>query len=516
MKRFIYLISFSWFVLGLSAQNPDPVLMRINGEEITRSEFEYLFNKNRTSAVSDKKSVDEYVRLFVNYKLKVVEARKLGLDTTQAFRSELAGYRQDLIREYVIGDLQNAMSARAINESGTDNDLGTLIQVKQIFKYIPQNSSNQYQHTTELLMDSLSSVIENDPACDFDQLVEIYSQDTNLSWLHSMDVPEDMEEAIFSLNKNQISKPIYSPSGIHIIKIVEKLESGENSGNTPSDIFVKKKNKYDLDNILRKLKQQYRFIPNDQAMEELCKNGCTNDFLFTIEGNAYGYSDFLRFTESNKGSKSEQLEGFITKSLLDFSLNNLEDTYPDFNNLMREYKEGMLLFEISNKLVWEKASTDKAGLKAYFSTHQKNYKWDSPRFNGLVIHAVDKKVGKQAKKMARKMPLQDGVEALTKYFNSDGVERVRVEQGLYRQGDNGFVDKIVFKKGKITPLLTHPYTTTVGKKVKAPQSYEEVLPQLVADYQDFLEAAWVKELHAKSKVEINEEVLKTVNNHSSN
>ena len=75
------------------AQQADPVVMTINGQPITRSEFEYSYNKNNAEGVIDKKTVDEYVDLFINYKLKVMAAQAAKMDTARSFITEFATYR---------------------------------------------------------------------------------------------------------------------------------------------------------------------------------------------------------------------------------------------------------------------------------------------------------------------------------------------------------------------------------------------------------------------------------------
>ena len=80
----------------------DPVIMKINGKEICKSEFEYIYNKNSQQQTIEQKSLDEYVDLFINYKLKVDAAEKQGLDTVPAFVKELEGYRQQLAKPYLV------------------------------------------------------------------------------------------------------------------------------------------------------------------------------------------------------------------------------------------------------------------------------------------------------------------------------------------------------------------------------------------------------------------------------
>ena len=113
-----------------SAQTADPTIMTINGKAVPRSEFEYSYNKNNSETVVDKKSVDEYIDLFVNYKLKVMAAEEAGIDTTKAFRDEFRMYRDQQIRPSFINDNDVEREARTIYEDtrkridGNGNEAG--------------------------------------------------------------------------------------------------------------------------------------------------------------------------------------------------------------------------------------------------------------------------------------------------------------------------------------------------------------------------------------------------------
>ncbi|MDP4278773.1 MAG: peptidylprolyl isomerase, partial [Bacteroidota bacterium] len=101
MKRTVLILCLTLGFSSLIAQTNDPVIMKIANQNITKSEFEYIWNKNNTNNTVDKKSLDEYIDLFVNFKLKVAEAETQGIDTTKAFIDELSGYRRQLIAPYL-------------------------------------------------------------------------------------------------------------------------------------------------------------------------------------------------------------------------------------------------------------------------------------------------------------------------------------------------------------------------------------------------------------------------------
>ena len=122
------------------------------------------------------------------------------------------------------------------------------------------------------------------------------------------------------------------------------------------------------------------------------------------------------------------------------------------------------------------------------------------------------RISKQAKKLLKKTPEKEWAEVLRQTFNTSGEEKIKVEQGIFADGDNKYIDKLVFKKGDFEPLMSYPFTVVVGKKQKGPDDYREVIEQVRKDYRSYLNAFWMRELQDFGKVEINQEVLKTVNN----
>jgi peptidyl-prolyl cis-trans isomerase SurA len=187
---------------------------------------------------------------------------------------------------------------------------------------------------------------------------------------------------------------------------------------------------------------------------------------------------------------------------------------PEMKYLFQEYHDGLLLFEISTREVWDKAASDEVALKAWFETHRKNYTWASPRYKGIAYHVKDKKDVKAVRNCVKNLPFDEWTEALRSTFNSDSVIRIRVEKGLFRPGDNATVDKLVFKTGsEVVSLKDYPIDAVYGKKLKKPADYSDVRTQVVEDYQGYLERQWVEALRKRYPVSINQEVLKTVNKH---
>ena len=186
---------------------------------------------------------------------------------------------------------------------------------------------------------------------------------------------------------------------------------------------------------------------------------------------------------------------------------------PALKNLIREYHDGLLLYEISNRTVWDKAAKDEKGLAAYFKKNRKRYKWEQPRFKGIAYWVKQEGDVEAVKKSLKNIPFEKWAERLRKEFN-DSTIRIKVVKGIFREGDNALIDKVVFAKDTtVADVKDFPISATYGEKLKAPKTYNDVRELVVADYQEQLEKAWIEALRKRYTVVVNKDVLSTVNKH---
>jgi len=163
--------------------------------------------------------------------------------------------------------------------------------------------------------------------------------------------------------------------------------------------------------------------------------------------------------------------------------------------------------------VWDKASADQAGLKAYFNAHKANYAWDKPKFKGFLVECATKEVAENAQKLIKKLPTDSVITTLDREFNSGASITVSVQQGLFEQGDNEVVDRLIFKKTASTILSNLPEAFMEGHMLKSgPEEYSDVMGLVISDYQNQLDKKWLETLRKKYPVTINQAVVKTVNN----
>jgi len=468
-------IAVQW-VAAMPQQDIDPVIMTVNGVPVQRSEFEYSYNKNNSEGVIDKKSVQEYVDLFINYKLKVCAALDAKYDTLQSFKDEFAQYRDQQVRPLMVTDADVEAEAHHIYDM-TKKQIGPdgLIKVSHILLRLGQQASDEEQKTAKVRIDSIYNALKN--GADFAELATKVSQDPGsarqggqLPFVQRGQLVKEFEDAAFALQPGEMSQVVQSPFGYHIIKMNERKQF------EPFE--------FHHDAILR-------FIEQRNLRD--------------------------RIAEQKVDSLVKASDGKLTKQQL---MEQKADEYAaqdsDLKNLIREYHDGLLLYEISNRLVWDKAAKDEAGLEQFFKKHKKNYKWDEPRFKGMAFHTKNEADRQAVKDCVKNLPFDQWAEKLRTTFNADSVIRIRVEKGIFSKGDNALVDSMVFQKDTtVTHLKDYPIDDVFGKILKkGPEDYTDVRGLVVADYQEELERLWVAELRKKYTFTVNEDVLKTVNSNT--
>lgn len=452
------------------AADNDPVIMTINGKPILRSEFEYSYNKNNGKEVIDHKTVEEYVPLFVNYKRKVEAALDAKYDTLTTYRKEFRQYRDQQIAPTLINRADVEQEARKIYED-TKERIGPdgLISPSHILIRVGQNDSESVKNAAEQRADSVYNAIMK--GADFEELATRLSQDQgsarrggNIGWIqHGQTLPA-FDKAAFALKDGEVSKPVLSEVGYHIIKISGRKQL-EPFDSLRSDIL--------------------NFIDKRGIREAMAKKR-------------------LEDIAKAKNMTEEQVMDSRTDSVTAIST--------DMKYLIQEYHDGLLLFEVSNREVWEKAAKDEQGLLKFFKKNRKKYAWDEPRFKGIAYYTRNEEDIEAVKKSIKGKDFADWAQILRNTFNNDSTLRIRVEKGIFKKGDNGIVDKYEYgiADTKVKTVDDFPNIATYGKMLKAPEELADVKALVISDYQNAMEEEWLKVLEKKYPAEINQEVLKTV------
>lgn len=455
------------------AQNADPVIMTINGTDVLRSEFEYSYNKNNTADVIDRKTVQEYVGMFINYKLKVEAAKEAGLDTMISFQKEFANYRDQQIKPALVTDQDLEAEARKIYEQTRqriDNN-GGMVQVAHILIAMRQQATPEEERAAKVRVDSIYQALRN--GADFGSLAKQLSQDPttaqkggDLPYIVKGQTLKEFEDQAWRLQDGELSQPFLSPAGWHIM-----LKKSHRNFYSYAD---------QREHIMKYLDQQR-----------------IRDRIATVKLDTLAKQ--LNSTPAQMLAKKQA---------------EMEARDSSLKYLIKEYHDGLLLYEISNRHVWAKAQKDEHGLMQYFKKNKKKYKWEEPRFKGVAYRAREEEDIKAVRKLLKKTPFERWEEQLRTTFNTDSVLRIRAEKGIFKKGDNALVDHEVFKVHTLPKQIEgYPYSAVYGKKLKSPKVMDDVRPLVVTDYQEYLESQWVNDLRQKYTVTVNEDIVKTVNNH---
>ena len=467
-------ISFALAALAMtSAAQEDPIVMRINGVPVTRSEFEYNYNKNNSEGVIDKKNVEEYADLFINYKLKVQAALDDHLDTLSSYQKEFRQYRDQQIRPLLVPEGAKEKEVRDYYDSMLARLEGKqLLQPAHILIHLTQDATEEQKAAAKVRIDSVYQALKD--GADFAELAKQVSQDPGsaarggmLPWIGPNQLVKEFEDVAYSLNEGEMSEPFLMPFGYDIIKLMGKkdLESYEEL--------------------------------HDRIMQYLEGQGLENHIAQQV-------------LDSIAGKSEKTIEQILDEKTEEFCAKDNELKY-----LVQEYHDGLLLFEECNNKVWEPAAKDTLALTNYFKKNKKQYAWSEPHYSGMVYYCKNAADVKAVQKLVKKLPQDKWMNSIRETFNQDSV-MVRVERRVFKKGDNANIDKLAFKdkSAELKPVKGFPNIGVFGKVLKkGPAEWTDVSNQVVSDYQRLKEDEFVAELRKRYTFEIDKAVLATVNNH---
>lgn len=473
MRRILICILSALLCVPFQAQTDDPVVMTVNGYDVKKSEFEYFFKKNRTDEPITSKTVKQYADLYLNFKLKVQAAIDEGMDKSESFLQEYKTYRDLQAEDYLLDNdyLEEKAKVtydRSLISMGPDG----LANISVISAAPDEDNGETVEDCFELLQSVHRMLDEGE---DFAEMARKYSRDRMsvsggaAGWVSRDNVPEDVADVIFKLGPGQYSDAFVSDDVAFIVKVNNRRELGTYEQNRP-DIYEWMKGEKDIYPEARRRK--------------------ANDYAVRL-GWPFRNDTAIAYLDSV-----------------------LEEVEPEFGLISQEYHDGLLLFDISSREVWEKAANDYDGMEAYYKSHARQYKFDEPRFKGMVFFCIDEDVFHEVEAAVKDLDVKDWVDTLIT-FNKEKIQvrvmRGSAESGIFKKGQNPYVDKLVFGEGEFEPMKNFPYVNVIGRILKHPENMTDVSAQVAEDYQNYLEKLWVDSLRKKYSYSINRKALKKVN-----
>ena len=381
----------------------------------------------------------------------------------------------------------------------------------------------------------------------FEELAVEYSEDRKsakkggeIGWISSAgNFYPEFEKTVFSLKKDgEYSQPFKTPNGWHIVKRLEfepirdlsdlkyelknKIQKDSRAQKTKSSFINQLKVEYNLKenfnqksllSIIRKKNINNDNISEFQEIKEL------NSYIISFSEINFSNWDFLNYLSGTKMLDkckndvkllNDMYQRFIDNKLIEYEKTQLERKHPDFKALMKEYRDGILLFEISDQNIWTKAIKDTSGLKEFFNNNRN--KWEYPnRVNATVFSSSSKKIIKKAYSLKKKGIISN--DSIITILNKENPLNISFENKLiedFKVYNSSYED---LEKGINNPTLINNKWFFIYAKEKLDQRQKELKEAegiIVSAYQNYLEESWIKSLKKKYAIKIDYNTLYSI------
>jgi len=441
-------------------------------------------------------------------------------------------------------------------------------EVAQILLKIPELADESMKKGIKARIDAIYQELKS--GANFEELARKHSEHKvsaskggYLGWFGTGVLTEQFDQKVFSLkNHGDFSKPFLSEYGWHIGKLISKKEIGsydEMKGELKRRVENNSRSRVSRSSFIKKLKKDYRLSEDRDAYYEVTDEIDIIEFtqgkwdasttakmskpIIKISGKPYAQSKFGKFIQmSQNRPEIQKLKGFdkklkvmyerfVEEELIKYEDENLENKYEDFRRLMKEYRDGILLFELTNRKVWDKASKDTVGLETFFKANRDNYLFEDrleakiytceskaqakTLFNQLTEFKKTQSSKKYLKKIAKGKWKGGDEETIVNGINALSPDKkIKTHKGLFEKGDHKVIDAVDWSPGVSRIVETEDGRFAVAwiKQVRSPEQKElsDCRGYVISDYQNQLEKEWVQELREKYKVSVQDKVLKSL------
>jgi len=416
------------------------------------------------------------------------------------------------------------------------------VQVSHIMFKTQQGNKEKNQTAKTKIFDVYEKLNEGQ---EFEDLAERFSEDKSSAVKGGKLPPFGVgkmvpvfEDASFDLKKiNDYSKPFESDFGWHIVKLISKkpiLPFDELKSDLKRKIERDSRANLSQESLFKKLRKDYNIVRISKRIKQIKGYGEKSVYegnwdgknakgliftLFMIDNLKINQQDFVKYLVDNqeKGSVIDDLyEDFINLKLLEVEESNLSKKYPEYKALLKEYRDGILLFDLTNKLVWGKAVEDTIGLNNFYESKKNEYLWNE-RVEASIYTCSSLAIAKQVRKaIYRKQRNQIENSDIIKKINKDNSLNLKIESGKFEKGENKILDSLKWKKGISNDIKSEKNQIIIVhiESILPPstKSLSEVKGKVISEYQNELDKNWIKDLRQKYKYSVNYDVLYSIIN----
>ncbi|WP_348671325.1 peptidylprolyl isomerase [Duncaniella muris] len=377
---------------------------------------------------------------------------------------------------------------------------------------------------------------------DFDAIARAESEDPGsaanggrLGWFGPGEMVKEFEDAAFGLKDGGISAPFKTAYGYHIVQTLAHRGIGtlaEESERIKAAISRDMRSVMPETERLTQLKaelgvkidstglmQARSRMTGDSPAEQLRSLQADNSLIATVGNRTISIGDVINYIPSNvlEGANdaftvlNSGLENKINETVVEETRKNLAENNSEYRNLTNEYRDGILLFENSNRNVWERSASDTEGLQKFFSANRAKYTWDKPHYKGYVIFATNDSIAGEAQKYLAANQVEN--DSLVSVMRANYGRNIKIEKVVTGKGENAIVDNVAFNGERPeAPGRWTAWFGYAGRVIDAPEEANDVRGTVASDYQQLLESEWIKALRKKYKVKLNKKALKALGN----